>query len=37
MYDGIAENDKVQVTGYFNTINATRKQIQVIAVKIEKK
>lgn len=37
IYDGIAENDKVQVTGYFNTINATRKQIQVIAVKVEKK
>jgi hypothetical protein len=37
IYNGIAENDKVQVTGYFNTINATRKQIQVIAVKVEKK
>ena len=37
IYDGITEGTKVQVTGYFNTINATRKQIQVIAVKIEKK
>ena len=37
IYDGITEGTKVQVTGYFNTINATRKQIQVIAVKVEKK
>ena len=37
IYDGITEGTKVQVTGYFNTINATRKQIQIIAVKVEKK
>ena len=37
IYDGIAEGDKVRVTGFFNTINDTRKQIQVIAVTLEKK